>query len=214
MRKLVLVRHGETEWNSDNRVQGSVDVPLSAVGIEQARALGAGLRAQGMTFGRVYTSDLDRSRTTGQILQEALDIPVLVTSPLLRELDCGDWEGEPIADLKKNKESSYKAWKHDPTYFIPNGESLMAVHERVRVFLEEQKATLDACDDVLIVAHGLLNRMMLAVLLQLDPQQSRYFSQDNTAYDVFEWVRERVYCTGWNLTCHLNGCGPEENGNG
>ena len=207
MRKLVLVRHGETEWNSDNRVQGSVDVPLSAKGIAQAKALGRGFRSLGMAFDRVYTSDLDRSRTTGQILQEALDIPVLVTSPLLRELDCGDWEGEVIADLRRSKESAYRAWKHDPAYFIPNGESLMAVHDRVQVFFAEQKVTLDVCEDVLIVAHGLLNRMVLSVLLQLDPQQSRYFSQDNTAYDVFEWVRGRVYCTGWNLTCHLEGCG-------
>ncbi len=65
------------------------------------------------------------------------------------------------------------------------------------------RAELDAADHVLIVAHGLINRMFLSVLLQVDPQRARYFSQDNTAVNLFSWRGPRIYCDFWNLTCHL-----------
>jgi broad specificity phosphatase PhoE len=203
MDKLVLIRHGETEWNSDKRIQGSVDVPLSPRGIRQAEALAETLLGDGMSFGRAYASDLDRSRTTAQILAERLDVPVLVTSPLLRELHCGAWEGRFIEDLRTNESEAYEAWIHHPDFVIPAGESIMDLHHRVELFLDEQKAALDETENVLVVAHGLLNRMVLSVLLKLDPQQSRFFQQDNTAINVFSFWRDRIYCDAWNLTCHL-----------
>jgi broad specificity phosphatase PhoE len=70
-------------------------------------------------------------------------------------------------------------------------------------FFETHRAELDAADHVLIVAHGLINRMFLSVLLQVDPQRARYFSQDNTAVNLFSWRGPRIYCDFWNLTCHL-----------
>jgi len=203
MKRLVLVRHGETEWNSDKRIQGSVDVPLSERGIRQAEALAGTLTAKGERFDRIYTSDLQRSLRTGEILAHRLQIPSFTTTPLLRELHCGVWEGRSIEDLRTSEWPAYERWLVDPDYAIPGGESVMQLHERVRQFLSQERAGLDESAAVIIVAHGLLNRMFLAVLLKLDPQRSRHFSQDNTAINVFTWQGRRCYCEAWNLTSHL-----------
>jgi broad specificity phosphatase PhoE len=203
MNTLVLVRHGETEWNSDNRVQGSVDVPLSEEGTRQARALAAFLREKGFAFDRAYTSDLDRSRTTGQVIADALAIPALVASPLLRELNCGAWEGRSIPELRERETEAYRRWRHESDFAVPGGESMLDLRARVEAFFSEQAAALESSENVLIVAHGLLNRMVLSVVMGLDPQQSRYFAQDNAAMSVFRWVRGRVHCVAWNVACHL-----------
>lgn len=203
MKRLILIRHGETEWNSDRRIQGSVDVPLSEKGVAQAEALAETLAGEGETFDRVYTSDLQRSSHTGKILAERLGVEAVTASPLLRELHCGAWEGRAIDDLRTGESEAYERWLLDPDFVIPGGESVTQLHGRVRRFFTEERPNLDASRAVLIVAHGLLNRMVLSVLLKLDPQHSRYFSQDNTAMNVFTWHGPRCYCEAWNLTCHL-----------
>ncbi len=203
MKRLILVRHGETEWNSDKRIQGSVDVPLSERGVAQAKALASTLAERGERFDRLYTSDLARSHETGRILADRLGVASVETSPLLRELNCGIWEGRFIEDLKQNDWPSYERWLVDPDYVIPKGESVMQLHARVKAFMSQERASLEASEAVLIVAHGLLNRMVLSVLLKLDPQRSRHFSQDNTAINVFTWQGRRASCEAWNLTCHL-----------
>ncbi|MGC8724377.1 MAG: histidine phosphatase family protein [Acidobacteriota bacterium] len=204
MRTLIVVRHGETEWNSEKRIQGSVNVPLSPKGIGQAEALAETMAREAWRFDRVYTSDLDRSRTTAQILADRLEIPVLVTSPLLRELHCGLWEGRAIEELRTREPEAYASWLDDPEWAIPGGESVSELYGRVVTFFKEQKATLEGCRDVLLVAHGLANRMILAALMKIEPQRARYFIQDNTAINVFSWHSNgRIYCEGWNATCHL-----------
>ncbi len=203
MKTLILVRHGETEWNSDRRIQGSVDVPLSEVGREQAAALAHELAEQGLLVDRVYTSDLRRSRETGRVIAERLGVAEVSESPLLRELHCGEWEGRLIEELRTSETAHYEEWLDDPAFVIPGGESILQLRSRAETFFEQERAELEKHGRVLVVAHGLINRMVLSVLLRLDPQRSRYFSQDNTAIDVFTWRGNRVYCDVWNLTCHL-----------
>ena len=203
MKTLILVRHGETDWNSDRRIQGSVDVALSETGRAQAVALAHEMAERGFLVDRVYTSDLVRSSETGRVIAERLGVSAVRAVPLLRELHCGDWEGRLIDDLRLNERELYEAWLDDPARPIPGGESVLQLRGRVEKFFEEEKAELDATENVLIVAHGLINRMFLSVLLKLDPQRSRYFSQDNTAINVFAWRGPRVYCDEWNRTSHL-----------
>ena len=203
MNSLILVRHGETEWNSDKRIQGSVDVPLSEAGRAQAVALARALAEEGLRPDLIYTSDLQRSSETGRIVAGRLDVSDIRVSPLLRELDCGEWEGRLIEDLRQNEPALYEAWLDDPAKPLPGGESVLQLRARAERFFRENAGDLAACPRVLIVAHGLMNRMILSLLLKLDPQQSRYFSQDNTAVNVFAWRGPRVYCDVWNRTCHL-----------
>jgi probable phosphoglycerate mutase len=203
MKSLLLVRHGETEWNSDRKIQGSVDIPLSEAGRVQAAAVAHDLAERGFRAHRIFTSDLQRAAETGRILAERLGISDVASSPLLRELHCGEWEGRFIDDLRQNDREFYEAWLDDPSLVLPGGESVLQLRARVVRFFETHRAELDAADHVLIVAHGLINRMFLSVLLQVDPQRARYFSQDNTAVNLFSWRGPRIYCDFWNLTCHL-----------
>jgi probable phosphoglycerate mutase len=203
MNHLTLIRHGETEWNSDGKIQGSVDVPLSAAGLRQAAELASRLRGEGERFDLLYSSDLLRAAETARILAQELEAPPPRFSPLLRELDCGDWEGRRIEDLKREEPELYERWLGDPAFRIPGGESMLDLRGRAAAFLEEQETGLDGAERVLIVAHGLINRMFLSLLLKLDVHRSRFFSQDNTAINRFTWHGGRVYCDAWNLTCHL-----------
>ena len=203
MKSLLLIRHGETEWNSDRRIQGSVDIPLSEVGRAQAAVVAHDLAGQGFRADKIFTSDLQRAAETGRILADRLGVAEVTATPLIRELNCGEWEGRFIDDLRQNDRAFYEAWLDDPALVLPGGESVLQVRTRVERFFETQRAQLDACESVLIVAHGLINRMFLSVLLQVDPQRARYFSQDNTAVNLFSWRGPRVYCDHWNGTCHL-----------
>ena len=203
MNFLTLIRHGETEWNSEGKVQGSVDVPLSAEGLRQAAELAERLRGEGEGFDLLYSSDLVRAAETARILAGRLGMPAPRLSPLLRELDCGEWEGRRIEDLKREEPELYERWLGDPAFRIPGGESMLDLRERASAFLQERKTELDGAERVLVVAHGLMNRMFLSVLLKLDVHRSRFFSQDNTAINRFTWHGRRVYCDAWNLTCHL-----------
>src|SRR5712691_6348769 len=90
MATLLLVRHGETDWNAEHRWQGHADVPLNARGRKQAKALAEELAPQGVDA--IYTSDLSRARDTAAIVGERLGVPV-VLDPDLREIDVGSREG-------------------------------------------------------------------------------------------------------------------------
>ncbi len=205
MKRLFLIRHGETEWNAQNRVQGSVDVPLSARGLEQAEALGAFLGRQARAFGRVYSSDLARARETARILAGHLGAPGPEVTPLLREIHCGEWEGRSADELRTVHREAYDRWRGRPDVACPGGESVLDVRSRVARFLEEQAPALAPHENVLVVAHGLINRLFLSVLLGLPAQESRYFLQDNTALNLFEWGRTQVHLRAWNSRPHDGG---------
>ena len=99
MTTIVLVRHGETEWNRAGRWQGHADVPLSPIGRQQARLLADHLQEQGVRFDHVYASDLGRALETAQIVAAALRVPV---HPLieLREMHIGGWSGLTSAEIR------------------------------------------------------------------------------------------------------------------
>lgn len=199
MNRLVLVRHGETQWNSDNRVQGSVDVPLSEKGRVQAREVAAALSARGFRFGAIFSSDLLRAAETAGIIAEEMNIGVPRTDPLLRELHCGEWEGEPFALLHEAHPADFERWLKDPGFRIPGGESMMDVCRRAGSFFEARKKSLDETDEVLLVAHGLFNRMVLSVLTGIEPQKCRFFAQDNAAFNLLEFRGEQAWCLAWNV---------------
>ena len=136
MTTLLLVRHGETDWNADGRLQGQTDRPLSEYGRRQARRLADELADE--HFDAIYASDLSRARETAEIVGERLGLPVLL-DPDLREKDWGTWEGlTPV--------------ERDRVEFV--GESTEAHQERMLRALRRVSERHPDGGRVLVVTHG------------------------------------------------------------
>jgi broad specificity phosphatase PhoE len=134
--RLLLVRHGETDWNADGRLQGQTDRPLSGFGREQARRLADELATE--DFEAVYSSDLARARETAEIVGARLGLPVEV-DPDLREKDWGNWEG-------------LTAVERDRVDFV--GESTESHQERILRALRRISERHPGGGNVLVVTHG------------------------------------------------------------
>lgn len=150
MPEILLVRHGETDWNLEGRVQGHTDQPLNARGLEQARALAASLMAEPLTA--VYASDLARARETGAIVARAHGLELTV-DPDLREKDFGSWEGLTDVEIAERYPDAVRGSWGD-------GETSEAVAARAVAALARICAT-HAIGTVLVVSHGGALREML-----------------------------------------------------
>lgn len=147
--KIYLTRHGETEWNKQDRVQGILDSPLTEEGIEMAKTLSQ--LSKDIKFDKVYSSDLKRAEDTAKIIAPDNEI---ITTPYLREIDVGNWSGRYFPTLKEEDKELYKIYFNEPhKYSRPDGESLKHLMDRVERFFEEY--ILNATDEnILIVSHG------------------------------------------------------------
>lgn len=157
-RHLLLVRHGETEWNAAGRWQGHTDVPLNANGRAQALALAARLRAEGVRA--IATSDLLRARGTAEIVGEALGLGVALVDAALRERAYGAWEGLTRAECEARFPAEWAAHVADPRAPPPGGESTAALLARVVPAVERAAERLDS--PAVLVTHGGVMRAFLA----------------------------------------------------
>lgn len=162
MAKWLIVRHGETEWNRDSRIQGQADTPLSDEGRAQVAALGAALK--GAQIDRAFSSDLSRARETAELVLGERNVPVETTGDL-RELNFGRWEGRLGAELAVQEPEPFFAWHTgSPDFAAPEGESVQDLARRVERFVaERQECMLQGTS--LIVAHGGSVRCLLCVML-------------------------------------------------
>ncbi len=142
---IVFVRHGQTAVNRDGRLQGRLDAPLSDLGLQQARAIARVLRKEAVT--RVVSSPLVRAFDTATEIAEPHDEIVVETDDRLIELDYGTWDGVRLQDVPA---AEWAAWRADPEFTPPEGESLVAVTVRVSAFIEE---ALSADGVVVAVSH-------------------------------------------------------------
>jgi len=147
--EVLLVRHGETDDNAAARFQGRRDTLLNERGREQSRALAQRLRDEGLRA--LYTSPLQRARATAQIVGETLGLEPILDERLM-EADGGDWSGRLIADVVAAAPDEWQRWRAaDPTFRLPNGESVAEQAARVRAALADvARGPLPA----LVVTHG------------------------------------------------------------
>src|SRR5687768_17379924 len=125
--QVVLIRHGETEWNRDQRIQGHLDVPLSERGLRQAERLAAWLAEEAPAA--VLSSDLRRARVTAEVLA-AGRVPV-VLEPRIREGRFGSFEGLTTAEIREAFPEEFRAWREDAVrHRPPGGETLEDLQER------------------------------------------------------------------------------------
>jgi broad specificity phosphatase PhoE len=166
---ILLVRHGETDWNRDRRIQGQSDPPLNDAGREQARALAH--RLAGHEIDAVYASDLRRARETAEILAAQLGLPVAV-DPELRELDFGRWEGHTVEELEASFPEAFARWTRGGEAVWDGGETHAAMAERVRAAVR-RLASVHAGGRILLVAHGGPVRVLLMDAEGLDYPAAR-----------------------------------------
>jgi len=151
---LYLVRHGETEWNRNGRWQGHADIALTEDGRQQARALGARLRAERIPVDHIYTSDLSRASETAAIIAAAIGLEA-VPVPELREIDVGEWSGLTRAEIMQRFPGAFETVFH-----APNGETHAAFERRV-VDAVLGLAERHAGEHIMLVTHGGTVRSLL-----------------------------------------------------
>ena len=173
-RLLVLVRHGQSEWNLKNLFTGWRDVDLSEQGVAEARAAGRKLKSQGLAFDVAYTSALKRAQHTLDLMLEELGqkIPI-VRDQALNERDYGDLVGLNKDDARKKwGEEQVHIWRRSYDVPPPGGESLKdTVARALPYYVQEIQPRVLRGERVLISAHGNSLRALIMVLERLTPEQ-------------------------------------------
>ena len=199
----MLVRHGETEWNREHRIQGHADAPLNATGIEQARCLAS--RLAGTRIDAIYTSDVSRTRKTAEIVVEGRGIEVLELSDL-RERNYGRWEGVTQEEWQAADPEGFAHWKRSPdTYTPPGGESLEEVLARASRAAEYIKECHPNDDSIVVVGHGASLLVLAVHLLDLPLYYRNNFTLGNTSLSVLDVGTEHTVIQLWNDTSHKDG---------
>jgi probable phosphoglycerate mutase len=203
--RIVAIRHGETAWNVDTRIQGHLDIPLNAKGEWQASQLAKALALQDPLHA-VYTSDLKRAHQTATAVavQQGLEA---VSHTGLRERGFGAFEGKTFAEIEKDLPEDSLRWrKRDPQWAPPQGgESLVVMEQRVRHTLDEL-ASQHIGQHIALFAHGGVMDLLYRMATNQDLQAPRTWTLTNTAINRLLWTPQSVSLVGWADTSHL---GPE-----
>ena len=198
--RICLVRHGETEWNAERRIQGQIDIGLNATGLRQAAAAGRWLKTAGIVA--LYSSDLKRAWTTAQAIGEALAL-VPVAEPQMRERRYGVFEGLTYAEAQAKYPDGYAAFEgRNAAYDFENGESLRDMYERVTGRLK-MLATAHPGQNIAVVLHGgvldIVNRFVRGNPLEAP----RDFLIPNAGLNWIAAVDGRWRIETWGATAHL-----------
>lgn len=183
---IYLMRHGETEWNREGRLQGQSDVPLNALGLDLARKTAAGLRD--VPFDAAFSSPLQRALVTAQIVVGDRKLPVL-TDDRLKEIHFGAGEGAHFAAAKEDAGHPLHDFFCRPDRYCPaeGAETIGQAEARAESFLRDRLLPLEErCENVLVVAHGALNRCILNVIAGIPEKDFWRISLPNCAVSLLE----------------------------
>ncbi len=172
MTRLLLIRHGETDWNVEGRYQGQADPPLNARGLAQARALAARWQQEGIRPAAIYASPLKRAWQTAEILAQATGAP-LYAEPRLKEIGLGAWEGVLTPEIMRRWPETFRDWETRPWQTRPpGGETIAEVQQRVYAAIDDIIAR-HPNDTVAIVAHRLPLALLKIRYQGYDPEEVR-----------------------------------------
>src|SRR5438128_3613702 len=133
--RLILIRHGQSTWNRERRIQGQMDPPLSAEGRRQAERVGA--RLAGRAFAAHYASDLKRAFETAELVGAAVGVSP-APMPALREIFLGEWEGLRTEEIAERYPAAWAAWVEEPDWdVVPGGEGASNFHARVGMAFDD-----------------------------------------------------------------------------
>jgi len=206
-KRIILVRHGETDWNKQGRFQGQIDIPLNQNGKGQAQAASEFLKD--VSIQKAFSSSLSRPRETAQIiLKEHPGIDISLKDNLI-EIGHGKWEGKLESEIKSDWPDLLKMWKSLPEKVqMPDGENIKEVSTRsIKGWMEICKS-LKNDETALVVAHDAVNKTILCHLLGLTPSKIWMVKQGNggiTIIDLSGKEDQPDQITCLNITSHLGG---------
>ena len=198
--RILAIRHGETAWNRDTRIQGHLDIPLNERGLWQAARLAQALRDEPLAA--VYSSDLARARQTAQPVAEAQGLAVIPHTGL-RERHFGRFEGKTWAEIEAGWPAQAMAWRQRVPEFAPEGgENLLQLQARV-VGTVLELARRHPGEQVVMVAHGGVMDVLYRAATGQHLQAPRTWALDNAAINRLLCTGQGLSLVGWADTGHL-----------
>ncbi len=205
--RLVAVRHGETAWNVDTRIQGHRDIALNDTGRWQATQVARALA--GEPIAAVYASDLLRAHATGAAIADAANAP-LHAEPGLRERSFGAFEGRTFAEIETEQPEQALRWrKRDPHYAPEGGESLTRLQARI-ADVTARLAARHLGEQIVLVAHGGVLDVLYRLATGQALQAPRTWLLTNAAVNRLLWTPQALTLVGWGDTRHLDSASREE----
>jgi len=202
--RIILIRHGQTEWNQKEVFRGHADMPLDNTGRDQARAVAEGISP--FDIQRIYSSPLQRAIETARIIGAKFGIEPCTDRGLI-DMDFGVWEGLPLETVQKDYPDLYKVWLREPQNLqLPDGESLEAVRQRLNRFLDGIMSGPHD-HDIAIVSHRVILKVLICIMLTLDNSFFWRIKQDLGAVSVFDCAQGTLNLVLLNDVCHLKTTG-------
>jgi phosphoserine phosphatase len=204
--RLLLVRHGETEWNREKRFQGQIDVPLNPRGEEQAKTAAEFLGTTPIQLG--FSSPMLRPKQTAiAILEAHAQVPLELLDDL-KEISHGLWEGKLETEIEAEFPGELQHWQKTPEAVqMPEGENLDQVWQRVSTAWQQIIRTTPSNQTALVVAHDAVNKAILCLLFDLSPASFWAFKQGNGGVCVIDYHRgydQPPTLQAMNITTHLS----------
>ncbi len=200
MSEILLIRHGETAWNTAEIFRGRADVPLNEAGRTQAERLSEYLSRK--KIDTVYASPLARARETAEIIAGRHGLGVK-NVPEIIDIDFGEWQGLSHQEVKERYGELYRRWlEHPEGVKFPGGESLAEVRERAESPVQRLAAGGEEVTAAL-VAHRVVNKVLICALLGLDESRFWNIRQDTGGITTFNYEKGRFILTGHNDTSFL-----------
>ena len=207
---VLLVRHGQTEWNRVERFRGRVDVPLNETGLQQAEATGRRVAAEWRP-NAVYSSPLSRATRTAEAIGRHTGVAVEI-HPGLADIDYGDWHGLTPEEARSRWPELVDLWYIAPQLaHIPGGETLADLRVRAMKTVDELTSR-HAGQTIVLVGHTVINRIILLGVLKLGNERFWRIRQEPCAINVFEAEVGDNTLVSLNDTCHLSDGDRSETG--
>lgn len=202
--EILLIRHGETAWNAERRLQGHLDIPLNDEGLRQAAALGRALRSENLDV--IFASDLQRAMQTADAIAAPLAMTVAIDAGL-RERCFGGFEGLPYADIHAHFPEAHAAWQaREPDARFPQGQN---APETLREFSQRAVDTVIRLASlghrrIAIVSHGGVLECIYRAVHGIGFEPARDFDILNASLNRIVWDGERLQIRVWGDVAHLN----------
>lgn len=200
--ELILVRHGQTQWNKEQIFRGSKDIELDRTGRRQAEALGERLKSR--RIDAIYSSSLKRAMYTAEAIARLQGLPVMV-GPGLVDMCFGEWEGMSHQEVRQKDPKQYRIWKENPWKAkIPGASKIKDIQAQsikaIRGMIEDHPME----STIAVVTHRVILKLILMKILSMGPEGFWSIKLSSCGLTTVEWDGERFVLTCLNDTGHLD----------